>query len=145
VLMRTSPGPPKVMQNGCGARSCRPRPVVAERGGYELPEGLLHPLIESAPKRGRAAVRGGAHHARRAAFEIFEHGFEAGLCGAGLVAVEEGVVGMVIVAEVFRCRPLEVQNRLQVADEGAEVAIGACPPPGRLRKGGCARYFGHQE
>jgi hypothetical protein len=27
------------------------RPIVAERGGYELPEGLLHPLIESAPKR----------------------------------------------------------------------------------------------
>ena len=122
-------------------------PVVPERGGDGLSESLLPSPVECAPERGRAVARSGgdgAHHVRRAAFEVFEHGFEAGLGGAGFVAVEEGVVGVVFVAETIRRLPLQVQDLLQVGDEGAEVAVGACPPPGRLREGGGARSLGDQ-
>ena len=74
----------------------------------------------------------GADHVGGALFELVEDGLDAGLLDAGLVAVDEGVVGVVLVAQVVGGPALEIQEPLQVGEEDAEIVGGARLFPGRL-------------
>jgi hypothetical protein len=114
-------------------------PVVAEGRYYFSAEPLLRGLVKL-PVEGRGLVLSPVllghllDEWHDPCFEFLEHNFEPRLSCSRLVALEEGVVGMVLVAQDFRGLTFEWYDLLQVRCEERPVAPLAGLHPGRLRQ-----------
>jgi hypothetical protein len=122
--------------------------VEAELGRHFLAERLLPRLVE-------VAVQGGlpvfvqarcdlAYHRHDGALEFLEDPLHVCLARARLVQVEQGVVWMVLVAQVLGGLSLEAQDPLQVRFESRPVGLGARLGPGRFRHGRGPRQLGDE-
>ena len=122
-----------------------PATVVAEGGDDLTPELLLLGLLEIAVERTREILVGSRrdllHHGYERRLEFLEHLLQARFSRSGLVEVEQGVVGMILVAQALGGLSPEREYLLQVGCECPSVGYGPRPPPGRFRQGGRSREF----